>query len=116
MSNTTDLRGALEAAISDLTAARALLAALTPPMDEPKWPGAPVIAACNGGRERLHTHRNDGPGSGWECSYRCTSTMWDRLLNPRPLTPAEYAEYGIPEPCTHAADEETTQRAEGATP
>jgi PAS domain-containing protein len=29
-----DLRAALDAAISDLTAARALLAALTPPMDE----------------------------------------------------------------------------------
>ena len=117
MSNTTDLRAALEAAISDLTAARALLAALTPAMDEPKWPGAPVIATCDGtGRERLHTHRNDGPSSGWECSYRCTSIEWDRLLNPRPLTPAEYAEHGIPAPCTHGADEKTTQRAEGATP
>ena len=102
---TADLRAALEAAISDLTAARALLAALTPPMDEPMWPGAHVIAACNGGRERLHTHRNDGPSSGWECSYRCTSVKWDRLVNPRPLTPAEYAKYGIPAPCVHGADE-----------
>jgi len=117
MSNTTDLRAALDAAISDLTAARALLAALTPPMDEPMWPGAPVMASCDGtGRERLHTHRNDGPSSGWECSYRCTSTTWDRLLNPRPLTPAEYAEYGIPAPCTHATDEKTAQRTKGTTP
>lgn len=118
---TADLRAALEAAISDLTtpqahAARALLDTLTPAMIEPKWPGAPVIAACNGGRERLHTRRNDGPDSGWECSYRCTATEWDRLLNPRPLTPAEYAKYGIPAPCTHATDEETTRRAEGTTP
>ncbi len=44
------------------------------------------------------------------------ATEWRDLVNPRPLTPAEYAEHGIPEPCTHAADEETTQRAEGATP
>lgn len=107
MHNTTaDLRAALEAAISDLTAARALLAALTPAMDEPKWPGAPVIAACNGGPlELLHVRRNDGPSSGWECSYRYTSTEWDRLINPRPLTPAEYAKYGIPAPCVHGADE-----------
>ena len=108
MHNTTaDLRAALEAAISDLTAARALIAALTPAMDEPKWPGAPIIAVCGitHARERLHTRRNDGPGSGWECSYRCTSTEWDRLVNPRPLTPAEYAEYGIPAPCTHGAQD-----------
>ena len=122
MSNTTaDLRAVLEAALPDLApdqaqAARSLIAALAPPMEEPKWPGAPVIAACNGGRERLHTHRNDGPSSGWECSYRCTSTTWDRLLNPRPLTPAEYAEYGIPAPCTHATDEKTAQRTKGTTP
>lgn len=38
------------------------------------------------------------------------------LLNPRPLTPAEYAEYGIPAPCTHATDEKTAQRTKGTTP
>ena len=97
-------------------AARALLDTLTPPMDEPTWPGAPVIAACGGARRRLHTRQNDGPASGWECRYSCTSVKWDRLVNPRPLTPAEYAEYGIPAPCTHGADEKTTQRAEGTTP
>ena len=108
MSTTADLRAALDAAISDLTedaarAARALIAALTPAMEEPKWPGAPVIATCNG--ERLHVRRNDGPASGWECRYSCTSVKWDRLGSPRPLTPAEYAKYGIPAPCVHGADE-----------
>ena len=95
----------------------ALRDALTPPMKEPTWPGAPVIARCSGDdwRYRLHVRRNDGPDSGWECSS-CVFTEWRELVNPRPLTPAEYAEHGIPEPCTHAADEETTQRAEGATP
>ena len=106
-----DLRTALQAALPDLTedqahAARTLVDALAPPVDdEPKWPGAPVIAACNGGRERLHTHRNDGPSSGWECRYSCTSVKWDRLGSPRPLPPAEYAKYGIPAPCVHGADE-----------
>lgn len=120
---TPDLRGALEAALPDLTtpqahAARALIDALTPAMIEPKWPGAPVIAVCGitRARERLHTRRNDGPKSGWECPYSCTATEWDRLLNPRPLTPAEYAEYGIPAPCTHATDEKTAQRTKGTTP
>ena len=32
-------------------------------------------------------------------------TPWDRLDNPRPLTPAEYAEHRIPMPCTHTAEE-----------
>ena len=97
---TDDLRAALEAAISDLTAARALLAALTPPMDEPMWPGAPVVAACNSvGLRRLHTRRNDGPNSGWECFANCSGAGWSDLGNPRPLTPAEYAEYGIPSEC-----------------
>ena len=117
-----ELRAAIEAALPDLTkeealAAGALLTTLTPPMEEPTWPGAPVIAGCNGDEvPSLHTRRNNGPSSGWECSYRCTSTTWDRLVNPRPLTPAEYAEYGIPAPCTHGADEKTTQRTKGTTP
>ena len=105
--NTDELRAALEAAISDLTAARALIAALTPAMDEPQWPGAPVIASCNSAvLERLHTHRNDGPDSGWECRYSCTFAPWDRLINPRPLTPAEYEKHGIPVPCTHEMNNE----------
>ena len=92
-------------------AARALLDTLTPPMDEPTWPGAPVIAACGGARRRLHTRQNDGPHSGWECALYCTSAEWGNLVNPRPLTPAEYAEHGIPQPCDHVADEETVKRA-----
>ena len=85
----------------------ALLDALTPPMDEPMWPGAPVIAACSDDdwRHRLHVRRNNGPASGWECSYSCTDTEWERLVSPRPLTPAEHAEYGIPAPCTHGAQD-----------
>ena len=110
---TADLRAALDAALPDLTgdqarAARALLDALAPPMEEPTWPGAPVMAGCYGSAQgRLHVRRNDGPLSGWECAYSCTETDWDRLDNPRPLTPSEYEKYGIPEPCTHVADGET---------
>ena len=105
---TADLRAALDAAIPDLTegqarAARALIAALTPvtpAMEEPKWPGAPVIAQCyRGARGRLHVRGNDGPDSGWECDDSCVSTEWRGLVNPRPLTPAEYAKYGIPSEC-----------------
>ena len=117
------LRDALAAARPAMTneqqtVADALLATLTPRMAEPTWPGAPVIAVCGitRARERLHTRRNDGPKSGWECPYSCTATEWDRLLNPRPLTPAEHAEYGIPAPCCAGTDEKTTQRAEGTTP
>lgn len=115
---TDDLRAAIEAALPTLTegqaqaAARALIDALTPAMDEPKYPGAPVVAACNGGaRRRLHVRRNDGPKSTWECDYSCTSAPWHILGNPRPLTPAEYAEHGIPQPCDHVADKETVKRA-----
>ena len=113
---TADLRAAIEAALPDLTddqaqAARALLDTLTPPMDEPTWPGAPVIAACGGARRRLHVRRNDGVRFGWECASYCTGTSWDQLVNPRPLTPAEYAEHGIPEPCEHVADGGTVERA-----
>jgi len=113
MSITTDLRTALEAAIPDMApdqaqAARTLVATLAPPMEEPTWPGAPVIATCPGyGHQRLHTRRNDGPAADWECDYNCTSTPWDLLVNPRPLTPAEYAEHRIPMPCTHTTAEET---------
>jgi len=111
MSTTADLRAALQAALPGLTgdqaqAARALIAALTPAMDEPKWPGAPVIAACyRGARRSLHVRLNDGPNSGWECGDSCGDTGWEWLVNPRPLTPSEYAEYGIPEPCTHGAQD-----------
>jgi len=109
---TDNLRTALEAALPDLTpsqarAARALLDALAPPMEEPMWPGAPVIAACSGGLRRLHVLRNDGPDSRWECDYSCTSTPWHKLIKPRPLTAEEYAVHGIPRPCDHDADEET---------
>ena len=83
----------------------------TPPMEEPTWPGAPVIAACSGdNRERLHVRHNDGPHSEWECRYCCYSADWRDLGNPRPLTPAEHEKYGIPMPCTHAADDETVHR------
>lgn len=110
---TEDLRAALESAMVGMTeeqahAARELLDALTRPMEEPKWPGAPVIAACSGGARRLlHVRRNDGPNSTWECTYSCTSAPWHILGNPRPLTPAEYEKYGIPMPCTHTTAEET---------
>ena len=107
---TDDLRAALEAALPDMTdgqarAARTLVAALTPAMEEPKWPGAPVIAACkdDSGR-RLHVRRNDGPDSEWECED--CSANWGLLGFPRPLTLDEYAKHGIPMPCTHEMNNE----------
>ena len=113
---TDDLRAALLAALPDMTeeqarAARELLDALTPPMEEPKWPGAPVIAGCQAGWVPcLHTRRNDGPNSGWECDYSCAATKWHLLGNPRPLTPAEYEKYGIPMPCTHEMNNERKEK------
>ncbi len=64
MSNTTDLRAALDAAISDLTAARALLTALTPAMDEPKWPiVAPAgVGGRPSGRTRVQSEGAQGHG------------------------------------------------------
>ena len=108
---TADLRAALDAALSDMTddqahAARTLIAALTPPMIEPKWPGAPVIARCSGTTNvGLHVRR-DSKVSRWECAFYCTSVPWGNLVNQRPLTPAEYKKYGIPMPCTHEMNNE----------
>lgn len=107
---TDDLRAALEAALPDMTedqarAARTLLEALAPPMQEPTWPGAPVIAGCSGSADvGLHIRRDS---TRWECAIYCTSVPWHMLVNPRPLTPAEYAEHRIPMPCTHTTAEET---------
>lgn len=110
---TADLRAALEAALPDMTddqahAARTLIAALTPvtpPMEEPKWPGAPVIAGCHpGGVPGLHVRQNYGSHPGWECDF--CSAPWRNLADPRPLTPEEYAEHRIPMPCTHEMNNE----------
>lgn len=112
MSNTADLRAALDTLRDALTAALpsmppeqqaaadALLAALAPPMEEPTWPGAPVIAACPGyDHQWLHVRRNDDEEPGWECNFNCTSVPWYQLVNPRPLTDDERAKYGIPGEC-----------------
>ena len=117
---TDDLRAALDAALPTLTGdqarrARDLLVALAPPMEEPLWPGAAVIAGCYPSAvPTLHIRRNCGLESDWECEY-CT-VEWHRLAFPRPLTPAEYAEHRIPQPCTHGAGEEKTRRDEGTAP
>jgi len=115
-----NLRAAIKAAIPDLTddqvrAASDLLNALAPPMDEPKWPGAPVIATCPGyGHQRLHTRRNDGPLSAWECRHSCSLTAWESLGNPRPLTSDEYREHGIPMPCEPITDDLIARCAKAA--
>ena len=94
-----DLRAALTAAIPGMTedqarVASVLLDALNPPMQEPTWPGAPVIAGCGGtALRRLHTRRNDGPTSGWECAYSCDTTAFERDRATAWLTTAA----GIPE-------------------
>lgn len=122
MSNTaTDLRAALDAAISDLTedqadAATALLDALTPPMEEPTWPGAPVIAACHPSvNPSLHTRYNSS-SSRWECKFRCTSTPWGNLIKPRPLTAEEYAEHRIPMPAEPITNELVERCIEASVP
>ena len=100
---TGDLRTAIQAALPGLKedramAARALLNTLSPSLAEPTWPGAPVMAGCMLSTEpRLHVRRAC-KASRWECALCCISTPWGDLTNPRPLTPEEYAEHGIPQP------------------
>ena len=107
---TDDLRAALEAAMVGMTeeqahAARELLDALTPPMEEPMWPGAAVMAKCSASAS-AHTPHVRSPARGkfrwtcWDGAFR-----WEDLIDPRPLTDEERAKYGIPEPCTHTTDE-----------
>lgn len=111
------LRDALTAARPALTgeqqdAADALLEALTPPMEEPTWPGAPVIAACHPSvNPSLHTRCNSS-SSRWECKFRCTSTPWGNLIKPRPLTAEEYAEHRIPMPAEPITDDLVWERAQ----
>ena len=105
------LRDALTAARPAMTgeqqdAADALLAALTPPMEEPTWPGAVVMARCSTGDgvQRTHARRND-PSGWWECTYNCQRAQWEDLIGPRPLTAEERAKYGIPSECEPITDE-----------
>ena len=98
---TDDLRAAIKAALPDMAsdqfrAAQALLDALTPPMEEPTWPGY-AMAVCPGD-DRVHLHqRRLGQESQWECAE--VECRWSRLSDPRPLTAAERAEHGIPGEC-----------------
>lgn len=97
---TPDLRGALEAALPNLTddqarAARALLDALALPMDEPTWPGAPVVAECGAISESPMVRLLTGS---WSCGCG-EERSWRQIHDPRPLTSAERAEYGIPGEC-----------------
>ena len=95
------LRKVLTAARPDMTgdqrdAADALLAALTPPMEEPTWP-AWVMAGC-GWNSSAHLHqRSLDPQPRWECDTDFSA--WHHLRDPRPLTDEERAEYGIPGEC-----------------
>ena len=110
MSTLTGLRAALTAARPTLTgeqqdAADALLVAITPRMDEPTWPGY-VMARCPdnngeaGDRIKLHVRLiGTGDPAGWECAEICIYGRFRDLRDPRPLTPAERAEYGIPGEC-----------------
>ena len=104
------LRAALTAARPAMTgeqqdAADALLEALTPPMEVPAWP-AWVMARCQGhgvvgDRVKVHARRagnRNGP-AGWECAEICSYVSFGELRDPRPLTPEERAEYGIPGEC-----------------
>ena len=99
------LRAALTAARPAMTgeqqdAADALLAALTPPMEEPEWPSAVVMAKCDKGSAHMLHVRARAPGRGifqWTCVRGVFP--WEDLRDPRPLTDAERAEYGIPGEC-----------------
>ena len=103
------LRAALTAARPSMTpeqqtAADALLTALArmaEPANYPAW----VMAQCrsNDRDPTLHALRLN---TRWECRDRCLSMVWDSLRDPRPLTPDEYREHGIPLPCTHGEKEQ----------
>lgn len=112
-----DLAGDAEY-IDHAAALRALADQLdpTPPMDEPTWPGAPVVAGCGFAREpHLHTRTDDGIVA-WYClAISGGWSRWSQLTDARDLTPAEYAEHRIPRPgATIVADDETVRRASNA--
>ena len=104
MTTVIDLRDALIAARPVLfgeamDAANALLAALTPPMEEPMWPEPAVMAKCSASAS-AHTLHVRSPARGkfrwtcWDGAFR-----WEDLIDPRPLTDEERAKYGIPGEC-----------------
>ena len=88
-------------------AADALLAALTPPMEEPTWPGY-VMAICPHGDREVLLHSLRIGTDWWECAANCSGAGWSDLGNPRPLTDEERAEYGIPGECTRPHAEPIT--------
>lgn len=78
---------------------REALDALPPVMDEPTYPGA-VVMTSSGMAVRTATAKTLCEGREWTfvdsddaCFY-----AWSDLRSPRPLTPAERREHGIPEP------------------
>jgi len=79
-------------------AADALLAVLAPPMEEPTWPGY-VMAVCPHGDREVSLHSRRIGRTWWECAANCSGAGWSRLIDPRPLTDEERAEYGIPGEC-----------------
>ena len=105
MTTVIDLRDALIAARPALfgeamDAADALIAALTPPMEEPTWPGAVVMAHCPTGNVRRAPHAlvpSATKSLRWACAYGLC--RWEDLIEPRRLTPDEEREYGIPGEC-----------------
>lgn len=73
----------------------AILAQLPEPMEQPTYPGAVAVMDCiNCGDGAVHVRVMWDRWSG----ARCYSHPWGWYANPRPLTPAERAERGIPEP------------------
>lgn len=85
-----------------------------PPMEEPTWPGAPVVAGCGFARmPHLHTYA-DNSDLPWCCwgVIRGGWSRWSSLTDARELTPAEYAAHRIPHPGPAiVANDETVQRA-----
>ena len=114
---TEDLRAALESAMVDLTedqahAARGLLDALLPPMEEPMWPGAAVMAKCSASAS-AHTLHVRSPARGkfrWTCWVG--AFRWEDLIDPRPLTPDEYRSQGMPVPAEPITDDLIEREAE----
>lgn len=97
------LRDALTAARPSMTpdqaqAARTLIAALAPPMEEPTWPGY-VMAVCPHGDREVSLHSLRIGSTWWECAANCSGAGWSDLRYPRPLTDEERAKYGIPGEC-----------------
>lgn len=88
-------------------AADALLEALTPRMEEPKWLGAIVMARCPSGNVKRAPHIRIPAGTRGCFRWLCAHGMWrwNNLDDPCPLTSGEFRRYRILPPAEPITDE-----------